>query len=123
MVPLDSPSTHRKQHIMAVNKNPNVTPVVIPVSNINQYIRVPGHPPTVLGKALQEWDGIWLEVRQKADKETPNEYRTIREIFFPGAEGTTKLAITEKIYEVALYTLATRRLADWMRDHKDQVNA
>jgi len=80
---------------------------IIPQSNINAFIRVPGRAPTKLGVALQEWEGVWV---QELDGK--------HFVHFPEAgEGhpASRLPVTEQIYEVALYTLATKRLTDWMR--------
>jgi len=79
-----------------------------PQSNINAFIRVPGRQPTKLGVALQEWEGV--EAREQDGRFF---------VVFSGAPGgdypTTQLPVTEQIYEVALYTLATKRFTQWMR--------
>jgi hypothetical protein len=103
---------------LAINSKYEPLPVKLPVYNINTYIRVPGHEPYPLGRALQEWDGISVrEYRQQADG-TNSEWRTIREVVF--GELFT-IPVNEQVYEMALYTLATRRLADWMRDNRDKI--
>ena len=109
---------------MAVQKNPKVTPTRIPVSNINQFIRVPGNPPTALAQALQNWENVFTNEYTVSDPETPQEYRQVREVVFTTDEGTFSIPVTEQIYEVALYTRASVRFAGWMKEHRgDTINA
>lgn len=110
---------------MAVKKDTKVTPVIVPITNVNQYIRVPGFPPYPLAKALQEWDDVKLIQRQTADPETRQEYRWVREVVFTNAAGESyKLPISEQLYEVALYTRASVRFANWMKAHQGEtINA
>lgn len=109
---------------MAVNKNPKISPVRVPVSNINQFIRVPGYPPTALAQALQNWGGVSTHEYRVSDKETPQEFRTVREILFTTDQGEFSIPVTEQVYEVALYTRASFRFANWMRAHRGEtINA
>lgn len=106
---------------MAVSKTTKTSPAKVPQSNINAFVRVPGHPPTALGKALQEWDNVTPVTRWVSDPETPSEKRREFTIQFRegdptfGGDRTYEIAVSEQIYEAALYTRATKRFTDWMR--------
>lgn len=100
---------------MAVVKDMKVDPVRVPQHNINAYVRVPGRAATPLSKALQEWDGIDLVKAQVADRGTPRETRTEHRVYFNTEEGQAYIPVTEQIYEVALYTRATKRFTEWMK--------
>lgn len=102
---------------MAVKKDTKVTPTRVPVSNINQFVRVPGMPPTALAQALQHWDEVWTHEYTVSDPETPGEHRTVREVLFSTEKGQFSIPVSEQLYEVALYTRATKRFGDWMRDN------
>lgn len=94
----------------------SVTPVRVPVYNINSHVRVPGRGSTPLGKALQEWsDEITISAHMVTDPETPGEKRREYRIYITTEEGRSFITVTEQIYEVALYTRATKRFTDWMR--------
>lgn len=104
---------------MAVTKANRITPVRVPQHNVNAYIRVPGMPPTPLAKALQEWENVTPTTHRVADPETPNEKRTEYRVYFSTEEGQTYIPVTEHIYEVALYTRATKRFTDYLREAKN----
>lgn len=105
---------------MAVAKNPKITAVQVPIHNINQFIRVPGMPPTPLAQAMQTWDKVEFQTSTESEPETPNEKRTCYWAYFGTGEGIFRLPLTEQLYEVGLYTRATKRFGDWMRDNKDK---
>lgn len=100
---------------MAVSKATKTSPARVPQSNINAFIRVPGHPPTALGKALQEWDNVQLSTHMISDPETPSEKRREFRVYFANEEGQSFIPVTEQVYEAGLYTRATKRFTDWMR--------
>lgn len=112
---------------MSVPKSNRTSSVTVPINNINTYVRVPGYPPYPLGRALQEWDGVEAEARWHKDTDG-NDSRLVREIVFQTqtAEGGVayhKVVVNEQIFEVALYTRATRRFTLWMKANKEAVKA
>lgn len=112
---------------MATPKTNRTSPAVVPLNNINAYVRIPGRPPYPLGRALQEWDGIEVESRWHKDPDG-NDSRLVREIFFltessEGGVARHKVVVNEQIFEVALYTRATRRFTEWMKANKEAVKA
>lgn len=102
---------------MSVPKSNRTSTATVPVTNINTYIRVTGKPPYPLGRALQEWDDLFLEQYQKSDPGEKNPY-WVREVRFNTPDGTERVVVNEEIYETALYTRATKRFTDWMRAKK-----
>jgi hypothetical protein len=90
-------------------------PVEMPVTNINQYVRVPGRKPYPLGRALQEWDGVNATTSLVRDTPAEQEERRVYQIHFATEEGQSAIPVSEQIYEVALYTRATKRFTEWMR--------
>ena len=112
---------------MAVPKSNRTSSVTVPINNINTYIRVPGYPPYPLSRALQEWDGVEAEFRVQKDPDG-NDTRVVREITFitetkDGGVEYFKVVVNEQIFEVALYTRATKRFADWMKRNKETLKA
>ena len=107
---------------MAVRKTNRTSPAQVPIHNVNTYVRVPGYPPYPLGRALQEWDGITTVQYTKTDP-GENNPREVREIRFDTTEGEVAVVVTEQVFEVALYTRASKRFADWMRANKEAVKA
>lgn len=100
---------------MGVNTKYIPRPVEMPITNINQYIRVPGRKAYPLGRALQEWDGINASTAMVRDTPADKDERRVYKIHFATEEGQSSLPVSEQIYEVALYTRATKRFTDWMR--------
>lgn len=103
---------------MKANIKHRVTPVkAIPLHNIQSFIRVPGHPPTKLSQALHEWDW-WTIIPTARRMHDPGEedLRWLRELHFVLEDGSrASIPISEQIYEVALFSVAQRRFADFMK--------
>lgn len=100
---------------MAVKRDYALPEVEMPVTNINQYIRVPGRKPYPLGRALQEWDGVNATAGRVKDLQGEKDTRPAWWLHFTTEEGQFRIAVSEQIYEAALYTRATKRFTDWMR--------
>lgn len=100
---------------MAVKKDTKVTPVRVPIHNINSFVRIPGRPATTLAEILQTWDGVNPSAPIIADPETPMEKRREYRIYMANELGQSFIPVTEQVYEVALYTRATKRFTDWMK--------
>lgn len=100
---------------MGVNTKYKPAPVDMPITNINQYVRVPGEKPYPLGRALQEWDGVNLSTGVVRDSPAERDERRVYWVHFTNEQGQSKLPVSEQIYEVALYTRATKRFTDWMK--------
>lgn len=86
------------------------------ITNMAQFIRVPGGPRATLSDALQNWDGL------NVAKSQPEGGEPTYELVIRNDSGQYKLAISEQIYEVALYTFATRRFTEWMKANRHKIH-